>query len=130
VSREAQHPPLAVGLDLIEIRRIEEVVQRRGRRFLERVFTIREIEQCEGEPHRLAARWAAKEATAKALGTGVGDLAWGEVEVLCDARGAPVLHLRGAALQLARARGLDVWSVSLSHSGSQAAAVVVGLRAA
>ena len=68
--------------------------------------------------NRLAGRFAAKEAAAKALGCGIGDVAWKEVEILGDEQNAPILTLHGAAEQKARKLGLMTWSVSISHSQS------------
>lgn len=116
---------LATGVDLIEIARIEEVVTRHGKHYLERVFTIAEIEQSGKRPASLAARFAAKEAVAKALGCGIGDVAWREIEILGDEHNAPTLVLHGAAEQRATDLGLTQWSLSLSHSQSLAVAFVV-----
>lgn len=116
---------LRVGLDLIEIERIERAMTRHGERFLRRFFTEREVAICEGQPFRLAARVAAKEAAAKALGCGIGDVRWVDIEIGQDARQRPLLILHGAAADLAAALGLTEWEVSLTHSGDQAAAVVV-----
>lgn len=116
---------LAVGVDLIEISRIERVVQRHGQRFLGRVFTPGELDYAAGRPSALATRWAAKEATAKALGTGIGAVRFSEIEVVCDNCGKPELHLHGEAARLAAERGLHCFAVSLSHAGGCALATVV-----
>ena len=118
---------LATGVDLIETQRIQDAIQRHGQRFLKRVFTPAEIDLCQGRPESLAARFAAKEAAAKALGTGIGDISWQEVEVLNDEQKAPLLLLSGAAAQRARLLGLTTWSASLSHDLTQAIALVVGI---
>jgi holo-[acyl-carrier protein] synthase len=117
---------LTVGVDLIEIGRIQETVARFGERFLERVFTSAELAHCAGRAPALAARWAAKEATAKALGTGIGQVAWREIEIVAEASGRPTLRLHGRAAKLADALGLAGFAVSLSHSQSHAVACVVG----
>lgn len=118
---------LRTGIDLIEIDRIARAIERHGERFLNRFFTPGERAICEDQPFRLAARIAAKEATAKALGVGIGDVKWVEIEVGCDERKRPLLLLHGAAADLARDLGLTEWEVSLTHSGNQAGAVVVML---
>ncbi len=118
---------LATGVDLIETQRIQDAIDRHGERFLKRVFTPAEIDLCQGRPESLAARFAAKEAAAKALGTGIGDISWQEVEVLNDEQKAPLLLLSGAAAQRARLLGLTTWSASLSHNLTQAIALVVGI---
>jgi len=116
---------LRTGIDLIEIARIHAAIERHGERFLRRVFTPAELADCSGRSESLAARFAAKEAASKALGTGIGVVAWREIEILGDDLHAPLLRLYGAAAQKAQELGLTTWSVSLSHSQSQAAAVVV-----
>src|SRR5262245_13859398 len=109
---------LVTGVDLIEIARIEEVVSRHGKHYLERIYTPAELEQCGRRAESLAGRFAAKEAVAKALGSGIGDVSWKEIEVLGDEQNAPVLTLHGAAEQRAKDLGLETWSVSISHSQS------------
>ncbi len=118
---------LSTGVDLIEVERIAEAINRHGERFLQRVFTPGELEQCLGNQASLAARFAAKEAVAKALGCGIGDVRWREIEVLRDERRAPVLILHGAAQQRAAEQGLETWSLSLSHTRFHAVAFAVAL---
>ncbi|MCB0078085.1 MAG: holo-ACP synthase [Anaerolineales bacterium] len=118
---------LSSGVDIMEIERFAAVVARKGERFLVRVFTAQEREQCANRVPSLAARWAAKEATAKALGCGIGDIAWRDIEILNDERGAPTLQLHGAARERAEARGLTTWSLSLSHDAGLAIAFVVAM---
>ena len=116
---------LRTGVDLIEISRIEEVVSRHGKHYLERIYTPAELEQCGKRTESLAGRFAAKEAVAKALGSGIGDVSWKEIEVLGDEQNAPVLILHGAAEQMAKGIGLTTWSVSISHNQSHSVALVV-----
>jgi len=116
---------LRTGVDLIEISRIEEVVSRHGNHYLERIYTPAELEHCGKRMESLAGRFAAKEAVAKALGCGIGDIGWKEIEVLGDEQNAPVLTLYGAAERIAKDIGLSTWSVSISHSQSHSVALVV-----
>lgn len=118
---------LATGVDLIEIARIEEVIARHGKRYLERIYTPAELEYCGKRAESLAGRFAAKEAVAKALGSGIGDVSWNEIEVLGDEQNAPTLTLHGAAAQRAKDLGLTTWSVSISHSQSHSVAFVVAV---
>jgi len=118
---------LSSGVDLIEISRIEEVIARHGKHYLERVYTPAEIEQCGKRVESLAGRFAAKEAVAKALGCGIGDVSWNEIEILGDEQNAPTLSLHGAAEQKAKELGLTTWSVSISHSQSHSVALVVAV---
>ncbi|HVF26172.1 MAG TPA: holo-ACP synthase [Anaerolineales bacterium] len=118
---------LATGVDLIEIARIEEVIARHGKHYLERIYTPAELEQCGKRAESLAGRFAAKEAAAKALGCGIGDVSWQEIEVLGDEQNAPVLTLHGIAEQKAKELGLQTWSVSISHSQSHSVAFVVAM---
>ena len=118
---------LRTGVDLIEISRIEEAVSRHGKRYLERVYTPAELELYSKRTKSLAGRFAAKEAVAKALGCGIGEVEWKEIEILGDEQSAPVLHLHGAAARKADELGLASWSVSISHDQSQAVAFVVAV---
>jgi holo-[acyl-carrier protein] synthase len=118
---------LATGVDLIEIARIEEVVTRHGKHYLERIFTPAELEYCGKRAESLAGRYAAKEAVAKALGTGIGDITWKEIEILGDDQKAPVLTLYGMAADKAKELGLANWSVSISHNQGDAIAFVVAI---
>lgn len=120
---------LKTGIDLIEIVRIQGVLERHGERFLKRVFTELEILQCRGRAEALAVCFAAKEAASKALGTGIGPISWREVETLHKCSGEPYLVLHGAAKNIAEELGLTNWSVSLSHSRENAVAVVVAAGA-
>jgi len=116
---------LRTGVDLIEIERLQEVVQRHGQRFLQRVFTARELGEAGQNLASLAARFAAKEAVSKALGTGIGTIGWLEIEITHGPVRQPVLHLNGEAARLASDLGLREWSVSLSHTPAHAIALVV-----
>ncbi|MGE5602859.1 MAG: holo-ACP synthase [Nitrososphaerales archaeon] len=119
--------PLAAGTDLVEIQRIAAAIDRHGERFLRRVFTPDELAACEGRATSLAARWAAKEAVAKALGTGIGPVAFREIEVVQDDCNCPSLRLHGAAVTLAAERGLTQWAISLAHDGGLAMAFVIAI---
>ncbi len=119
----------AHGIDIIEIARVRAVLDRHGERFLRRVFTDDEVRHCRGRVPELAARFAAKEAVMKALGTGVRGVGWRDIEVLPNRRGKPLVFLyqRGAGrAERIELRGLDI---SLTHSKEFAMASVVGERA-
>ncbi len=116
---------LRTGIDLIEISRIEEAIARHGQRYLDRIYTAEERKQLGRNVQSLAGRFAAKEAAAKALGSGIGAVSWQDIEILGDEENAPVLTLRGDAAHRAQQLGLESWSVSISHSLSHAVAVVV-----
>jgi holo-[acyl-carrier protein] synthase len=118
---------LHTGIDLIEIERVRGLLERYGTRFLERVYTPLEIAELGENVASLAGRFAAKEAVTKALGTGIGAVAWREIEILRGPQREPVLHLHGAAAQLAAELGLDEWSLSISHSQTDAVAMVVAI---
>ncbi|MCQ3939227.1 MAG: holo-[acyl-carrier-protein] synthase [Chloroflexi bacterium] len=113
---------LRTGVDLIEISRVREAVERHGERFLRRIFTETERRECGGRIPSLAARFAAKEAVAKALGCGIGDVGWLDIEIRSDDRNAPYLVLHGEGERLSKQLGLRTWSVSLSHTETQAVA--------
>ncbi|MEI7555902.1 holo-ACP synthase [Candidatus Chlorohelix sp.] len=120
---------LECGVDLVEITRIEQAVARLGERFLNRIYTEREREYCRGRAPQLAARFAAKEATAKILGTGLWrhGVSWHQIEVVNDSEGKPHLNLSGEAANRAEKLGLVEWSISLSHSRGDAIAFVVAM---
>jgi holo-[acyl-carrier protein] synthase len=119
---------ITVGVDVVEIARIKRTVDDFGERFLRRVFTDRERERYGSRLPELAARFAAKEATSKALGTGIRGIRWREMEILANRRGKPLLILHGQAAARAAALGLIAFDVSLTHSRSEAMACVVALR--
>lgn len=116
---------MRVGLDMVEVSRMADCLD--SRHFIERVFGTREREELTARrfaPQSAAAAFAAKEAFAKALGTGIRGFSLCEVELLHDELGAPYLALSGRAKRLAEERGLT-FAVSLSHTKELAAAVVV-----
>jgi len=115
------------GIDLVEIDRLQGAIQRYGERFLIRIYTRRELVEVGENVPSLAARFAAKEAVAKALGSGIGLVNWQEIEILRSPSRQPILHLYGAAAQLARELKLTTWSVSLSHTHLHAVAQVVAI---
>ena len=116
----------SVGIDLVEVARIQKGVERRGERFLKRLFTERERGYCRkkhGEYGSLAARFAAKEAVFKAIGTGLSaGVKWTDVEVINDALGKPEVVLRGKVEELAGERNV---AISLTHTREYAQAVAV-----
>jgi len=120
---------LGVGLDVVEVARVRASVRRSGERFSQRVFTPAEIAYCAGRARKfehLAARFAAKEATLKALGTGItGWASMQEVEVVHGAAGRPEIRLRGGVLRRARSLGVKTAHLSISHTEGVAAAMVV-----
>jgi holo-[acyl-carrier protein] synthase len=118
---------LRTGVDLIEVSRVAETLARHGDRFLRRCFTAQELTDCAGQAPALAARFAAKEAVAKALGCGIGDVQWLDIEIRRGARGQPELLLHGAAQTLATELGLTEWSLSLSHTQEHSVALVVAV---
>ena len=121
---------IGIGTDLMEIARIAQSIDRFGERFLERVFTPGEIAYCRRKQktaaESFAARFAAKEAGAKALGTGISrGVSWLELEVGREAGGRPLLSLSGRAAERAQSLGITRIVLSLTHSRDVALAVVV-----
>ena len=120
---------LGIGTDMIEIERIEESIARYGERFVERIFTPGEIAYCrqkKASVESFAARFAAKEAGAKALGTGISrGVSWKEIEVRREPGQRPTLHWSGRAAEIAAALGVKRTALSLTHSRSVAMAVVI-----
>lgn len=117
-----------VGVDLVRIERIQAAIARFGERFLNRCFTVGERAACADAPARLAARFAAKEAVAKSLGTGLRGMTWREIEVVTDASGKPQVSLHGGAAARAQALGVTGWEISLSHEGEYAVAFVTASK--
>jgi holo-[acyl-carrier protein] synthase len=120
---------IGTGVDLIEIERIAHSIERYGERFLHRVYTPQEIAYCTRKrvhAESFAARFAAKEAGAKALGTGISrGVTWSEFQVTRQPGGRPVLELTGRAQMLARQLGVKNISLSLTHTGDLAMATVM-----
>jgi holo-[acyl-carrier protein] synthase len=120
--------PVEVGIDVIEIERIAAVLDRFGERFLNRIFTENERRRYGARPSELAARFAAKEATMKALGTGIRGVRWRDIETLPNRRGKPILVLHGTARARAELLGFRHFAISLTHSRSDATAIVVATK--
>lgn len=122
-------PKITVGVDIIEIERVERAAATLRDSFLKRVYTSAELELSDNEAPSLAVRFAAKEAVMKALGTGARGIGWREIEILANTEGAPFVQLYGKARDKAKDIGLSCFSVSLSHSKQYAVAMVVGYAA-
>ena len=114
-----------IGIDIIEIARIQKALDRWGERFLHRIYTESERRLCRKKPWRLAARFAGKEAVMKALGTGVRGISWKEIEILAEPSGKPLVNLYGKAQDKADELGLAKLAISLSDSKEYAIAFVV-----
>lgn len=118
------------GIDLVELKRLDAMLARHDVRFTERVFTEAERAYADAggrrRTERYAARFAAKEAVFKALGTGWrSGITWHDVEVLHAPSGAPMLRLHGRCAELARQRGIGRWLITLSHTDETAIASVI-----
>ncbi len=112
-----------IGIDMIEIARIEKAIARWGECFLRRIYTKPELRLCHKKVPSLAARFAGKEAVIKAIGKGID---WREIEILAEPSGKPSVHLYGKAQNQVDSLGLDKLAISLSHSKGYAIAFVVG----
>ena len=123
---------MRVGIDLVQVSQIASSVERFGRRFLDRIFTERELQYCLADSGastmRLAARFAAKEAARKVLRVGDEGIAWRSIEVERSPDGWCELALHDEAGALARKEGFIAFSVSMSHEADYASAVVIGER--
>ncbi|RPJ34645.1 MAG: holo-[acyl-carrier-protein] synthase [Verrucomicrobiaceae bacterium] len=120
-----------IGIDVVEVDRIASAIERHGGPFLTKIFTPAERDYCESRKNpamHYAARFAAKEAVSKALGTGIGGNAGlHDLEVVHDAAGAPKLRLSGAAEAFAKQHGITDIQISLSHARDYAAANAIAL---
>ncbi|MDI6853461.1 MAG: holo-ACP synthase [Deltaproteobacteria bacterium] len=120
-----------IGVDLVRVDRIEKAIARYGDRFLERVFTPREIAYCRGRRRQgvwqFAQRFAAKEAFSKALGVGLrgGGIRWREVEVLPNSRGKPQITVSGRAQELCQQADIRNMQLSLADEDNHAIAMVL-----
>jgi holo-[acyl-carrier protein] synthase len=121
---------VALGMDLVQVERIRQVLEKRGAAFLERIFSADERADCPSEkaaPEFFAGRFAVKEAVLKVLGTGWGTgVNWLDIEVQRQPGGAPGVRLSGAAAQVAEQRGIAQVHVTITHDGGMAAAMAVG----
>lgn len=115
-----------VGVDIIEIDRIERAVARWGGCFLRRLYTDAELELCRTKPPSLAVRFASKEAVMKLLGIGVRGVCWRDIETLAHPSGQPFVNLYGNAAAVAERLGVKEIAVSLSHSREYAVAFASG----
>lgn len=120
---------LGTGIDIAEVPRIGQSIERFGERFLQRIFTVAEIRYCESKANRVerfAARFAAKEAAMKAIGTGMrGGVRWQDFEVGRELGGRPTMLLHGKAAQVAQLMGTKRTHLSMSHTESYAVAYVI-----
>ncbi|MEQ1750483.1 MAG: holo-ACP synthase [Prosthecobacter sp.] len=122
--------PLGLGIDLVEVGRIRDLLMKHGERFKERTFTANEIAYCDScaDPAmHYAARFAAKEAASKAIGTGLWaqGVDWKDIEVMREASGKPTLHLHGGAKGHADQQGVTRLLISLTHTKDLAMAQVI-----
>lgn len=124
-------PIVGHGIDIVEVGRLRQLIDRHGERFLSRCFTAEEVAYARRRPQRLAehlaARFAAKEAVMKVLGTGTRGVGWCDIEVVRLPTGQPTLRLNGKAARIARERGIAKWHLSLSHVPSHATASAIGM---
>lgn len=118
---------IKTGVDLVHISRLDAISPSIRTRFIERVFTVGEITQAENINERLAGFFAVKEAVSKALGTGIGTIAWKDIEVISRPSGEPLLTLHGKAALLSDEMGLESWSISISHSRDIAVATAAAI---
>jgi holo-[acyl-carrier protein] synthase len=114
-----------IGVDIIEINRVEAVITRWGKTFLERVFTPQELKSF-SSTSSLAARFAAKEAVLKAIGACDKGISWQDIEILAESSGKPLVKLTGKAKLQADASAIEKFNISLSHSRDYAVAFVIG----
>lgn len=122
----AKSSKMPVGIDIIEIHRVEQAILSWQNSFLRRIYTEAELDNCHNVPQSLAVRFAAKEAVMKALGIGIRGLNWQDIEILSDTNGVPSVQLYGRARSKAREVGINDFSVTMSHSKEYAVAFVIG----
>jgi holo-[acyl-carrier protein] synthase len=118
---------LATGVDIIEIERVQRSLDRFGDRLCNRIFTPQEQDYCAGKVNSLAGRYAVKEAVSKALGTGIGNFTWTDIEIVSNTQGKPELILHNNARTMAENQGLNQWSISISHTDTHAIGFAIAL---
>lgn len=122
---------MQLGSDICSVKRIEKIYQRYGEQFLDKILTAGEKAYVLSNPKnstcRLAARFAAKEAVAKALGTGIQGISFQEIEIGHKASGKPQVNLHGKAQSLAQELGINHFEITLSHESEYAIAFVLGI---
>ena len=116
----------SIGVDIVEVERVESAITQWGQLFLNRVYTEAELEECQGRVPSLATRFAAKEAVMKVLGTGARGIGWKEIEILPDGLGKPLVRLYGKARNKAEELDLNEFSISLSDTKQYAIATAIG----
>jgi holo-[acyl-carrier protein] synthase len=125
------HEVIGIGIDLVDCARIERMLGDHEQAFLDRVYTAAEQAYCaraRNRMERLAARYAAKEAVLKAIGTGMRDgMSWTEIDVTHDLLGAPTIGLTGAVARAAAERGVVRLHLSMTHAGGLAMAQVTAM---
>ena len=118
-----------IGVDIVDIARVQALLDRYGERFLRRVYTEAEVAYALGganKAERLAGRFAVKEAVMKALGTGkTQGILWRDIETVRGLAGKPEVHLRGQAVKWAKLRGGSAGHISITHDGGKAVAFVI-----
>ncbi len=119
---------VGVGVDIIEVARVQKVFDRHGERFLKRILTDIEIWQCRGKITRISGRFAAKEAISKALGTGLRGVAWKEMEIAQIRSGKPGVRLHGKAKQRALDLGISAFDVSIADLQGLSIAIAVAVQ--
>lgn len=117
------------GIDLVDIDRLASLKPNVKERFIKRVYTEREINEAADSNASLAGKFAAKEAVAKALGTGIGAVNWQDIEILRGNGNKPQLKLHRKAQSIADELKLTCWSISISHTNTQAVAVAIAVGA-
>ena len=117
-----------VGVDVVSVPRMDRLVSAGGSAFLARGWTSDECIDTDGDPERLATRWAAKEAVMKCLGLGISDLDPHDIEIVSSESGAPSAVLRDSAAERARSLGIAKFHVSASHESGWAVAIAVASK--
>ena len=117
-----------IGVDIVEVKRIEQLVKKWESRFLNRIFSHEELVYCKTRYDRLAGRLAVKEATLKALGSSSAGISWKDIQVINRPRRSPTIYLSGKAREYSDNLGIDQWAVSISHTDQTAIAFVMGSK--
>ena len=122
---------MRTGVDIVEVARIEKILESRRESFYKKIFTNREIEYIEGKEHNsktISGMFASKEAVSKLIGTGIGKIGWKDIEVLHDSKGRPYINMNSKIVGLLEQIDLKHIDISISHEKRYAISFAIGFK--
>lgn len=122
---------MKTGVDIVEIKRIEKIMEKRRETFYKKIFTSKEVEYIKSKNHNsktVAGIFASKEAVSKMLGTGIGIINWKDIEIIYDEKGRPLVNINSKILHMLNKEGLDSIDISISHERKYAISFAIGFK--